>query len=292
MSSPENIAMHAMLRARGIPTGNDLPEMRIFFDSMYADYVVPASVKREKLAVNGVDAEWFRVGNPGACIIFSHGGGYVLGSTSSHQALIGEIADAAGVDTLGLNYRLAPENPFPAGVEDLVAAYAHVLDSGIPPEMIALAGDSAGGGLTLSGLLSIKAQGLPSPACAYVISPWTDLTTTLPTMTTQAELDPICTLESLQGLATLYSSDLKDPIASPLHGDWAGQPPLYIQVGEYEILLDDSRELAKKAKAAGVDVTLEVSPMGVHVYPQFSQIHPEGADAIVKAGAFLRKHLG
>ncbi len=292
MSSPENIAMHAMLRARGIPTGNDLPEMRTFFDSMYADYVVPASVKREKISANGVDAEWFRVGNPKAAIIFSHGGGHVLGSTASHQALIGEIADAAGIDTLGLNYRLAPENPFPAGVEDLVSAYRYVLDSGIPADKIALAGDSAGGGLTLSGLLAIKQQGLPGPACAYVISPWTDLNCTLPSMTTQAELDPICTLESLQGLAGLYSNDLNHPVASPLLGDWSGQPPLYIQVGEYEILLDDSRELAKKAKAAGVDVTLEVSPMGVHVYPQFSQIHPEGADAIVKAGAFFRKHLG
>ena len=292
MSSPENIAMHKMLRERGIPTGDDLPAMRSFFETMYADYVVPASVKREKVTANGVDAEWFRVGNPKACIIFSHGGGHVLGSTISHQALIGEIADAAGVDTLGLNYRLSPENPFPAGVDDLIAAYTHVLDSGIPPGKIALAGDSAGGGLTASGLLAIKQRGLPSPACAYMISPWTDLSTSLPSMTTQAELDPICTRESLQQLAGLYASDLTDPIASPLYGDWSGQPPLYIQVGEYEILLDDSRELAKKAKAAGVDVTLEVSPMGVHVYPQFSQIHPEGAEAIGKAGAFLRKHLG
>jgi acetyl esterase/lipase len=292
MSSPENIAMHKMLRERGIPTGNDLPAMRTFFEGMYADYVVPASVKREKIEANGVDAEWFRVDNPKACIIFSHGGGYVLGSTTSHQALIGEIADAAGVDTLGINYRLAPEHPFPAGLDDLIAAYRYVLDSGIPAEKIALAGDSAGGGLTLSGLLTIRQQGLPSPRCAYVISPWTDLTTTLPTMTTHAELDPICTLESLQGLSGLYSGNPKDPIASPLHGDWSGQPPLYIQVGEYEILLDDSRELAKKARAAGVDVSLEISPMGVHVYPQMSQIHPEGADAIVKAGIFLKKHLG
>lgn len=292
MSSPENIAMHDMLRKRGIPTGDNFAEMRTSFEGMYAQFVVPASVRREKTVVNGVDAEWFRVGNPGGCIIFSHGGGYVLGSTVSHQALIGELAEAAGVDTLGLNYRLAPEHPFPAGVEDLVAAYRFILDSGLPPEKIALAGDSAGGGLTAAGLLAIRQAGLPGPACALLISPWTDLTTSLPAMRSQADLDPICTQESLCGLASVYASDLTDPIASPLHGDWTGQPPLYIQVGEYEILLDDSRALAKKAQAAGVEVTLEVSPAGVHVYPQFSQLHPEGAEAIVKGGAFLREKLG
>lgn len=294
MTSPENLALHDYLRNRGIPTGDDFPQMRKSFEGQYAQFVVPAEVERERATIGGVPCEWFRVGNPTACILFAHGGGHVLGSTISHQALIGELAVAAGVDMLGVDYRLAPEHSFPAGIEDMIAVYRAVLASGLPPEKIALAGDSAGGGLIASTLLRIKQLGLPNPAAALLISPWTDLSTSLPAMTSQAELDPVCTYESLSALAQVYAggTDLKDPLASPLFGDWSGAPPLLIQVGEYEILLDDSRELARKAKAAGVDVTLEVCPAGVHVYPQFSQLHPEGAAAIEQAGAFLKSRLG
>jgi acetyl esterase/lipase len=294
MASPENRAMQEAMRNRPPPDAATPDEWRASFVTAYADFKVPEQVRRQSVHANGVDAEWFRVGgHPNLALLFFHGGGYLLGSSRSHQALIGELAVEAGVDTLAVNYRLAPENPFPAAVEDAVASYRYLLDEGYRPLHIAVAGDSAGGGLAAALLLALKEQGLPQPACAVLISGWYDLSMGLPSIRGRANLDPIVKPEDLEGLRDAYlaGQDPRAPLASPLYGDWTGAPPLLVQVGGHEILFDDSVEFAKVAKAAGADVTLEIAEECVHVYPQYSQLHPEGVEGVKNAAEFIRRHL-
>jgi acetyl esterase/lipase len=192
-----------------------------------------------------------------------------------------------------LDYRLAPEHPFPAAVEDAVAAYRWLLASGFKPERIAISGDSAGGGLTFATLISIRDRKLPRPACAVPLSPWADLECTGETMTTKDQEDPMVHRDFTVQLAGLYApGKLRDPLVSPLHGDLKSLPPLLIQVGERETLLDDSRRMADKARAAGVDVTLEIEPGQIHVYQIFASRLDEGAAAIDRMGTFIRRHTG
>lgn len=227
----------------------------------------------------GVPAEW--VVPPNATdtqILYLHGGGYVLGSINTHRGLVSRIARAAEARGLVLDYRLAPEHPFPAAIEDAVAAYRFLLNEGAEPAQIAIAGDSAGGGLTLATLISLRDAGDPLPACAVTLSAWTDLANTGESRRTRADLDPMDDPDSPPlGDYYLDGVDPKHPLASPLYADLHGLPPLLMQVGTHETLHDDTIRLAEKAKAAGVDLTLEIDEGMIHVYQMYASMVPEAA---------------
>ncbi len=252
---------------------------------------VPADVICEKVLAGGVNAEW--IAAPGASadrvILYLHGGGYVVGSINTHRAMISRIARAANARALAIDYRLAPEHPFPAAVDDTIAAYKWLLAQGYKPGKIVLAGDSAGGGLTIAALLAIRDAGLPMPACSVPISPWTDLEGTGESVRTRAARDVMVTQENLAHSAKQYygTHDPKDPLVSPVHANFRGLPPMLIHVGDAEILLDDATRVAKSAKLAGVDVELEVWDDMPHVWHVFAKILPEGQQAIEKIGKFV-----
>lgn len=226
-------------------------------------------------------------------VLYLHGGGYVLGSLDTHAELMGRIAASCRAPVLGVDYRLAPESPYPAAVEDAVASYERLVEQGIKPESIVVAGDSAGGGLALALMLALKKAGKPLPAGAMLLSPWSDLTATGESIKTRAEVDPMISPALLQPMADTYigKGDAADPLISPLFGDLAGLPPLLIQVGDYEILLDDSTRLARAAEAAGVNVELEIFAGGFHVFQNQPQL-PESAEALRSMGKFFDRVTG
>jgi monoterpene epsilon-lactone hydrolase len=201
---------------------------------------------------------------------------------------------ATSMRVLGLNYRLAPEHPFPAAVDDVAAAYRWLLDSGIAPARIAIAGDSAGGGLALATTIATRDAGLPLPGAVVSLSPWVDLALTGASMDAKAGDDPIVSREMLLRWAKLYlgDHDARTPLASPLYASLHALPPLLIQVGASEVLLDDATRLAERASTGGVDTTLEVWPEMIHVWQAFAAILPEGRQAIARIGEFVRMHLG
>jgi epsilon-lactone hydrolase len=255
---------------------------------------VAADVKCEPVDAGGVGAEW--IVPPEAAsdrvILYLHGGGYVMGSINTHRAMVARIARAAEARGLALDYRLAPEHPFPAAVDDATAAYRWLLSQGYKPGKIVIAGDSAGGGLTIATLLALRASGVAMPAAAVPISPWTDMEGTGDSVRSKAGKDPMADIEALRSMAKKYvgEHDARNPLASPLHADFHGLPPMLIQVGEAEILLDDSTRVAERAKAAGVDVELEVWDDMIHVWHVFAKLLPEGQQAIDKIGRFVITH--
>ena len=293
MASPQlQMAIDAMkaLATNPAPT---LAQMRAAFEQN----AMPGQpdVKSERVSANGVDAEW--VTAPGAAadrvVLYLHGGGYVLGSVHTHRDLIGRISRAAQARVLALNYRLGPEHPFPAAVDDALAGYRYLLDNNVKPSRIAVAGDSAGGGLTVAALLAIRDAGLATPAAGVCLSPWVDLEGKGESMTTRAKADPVVQREGLIGMAQAYlgGKDARMPLASPLHGDLKGLPPILIQVGDAETLLDDSTRIADKARAAGVQVKLEVWPEMIHVWQMFASFLPEGQQAVDGIGSYLRERI-
>lgn len=241
--------------------------------------------------INGVPGEWQlpQTGDGGRTILYLHGGGYVLGSPLSHRDMVGAIADAAHARAFIADYRLGPEHPFPAAVEDAVAAYQGLLDSGIDPARLCIAGDSAGGGLTVAALVAIRDRKLPLPAGGICISPWADLTCSSNSMTSMAEADPMLKPDALRWMAGLYlnGQDPKAPLASPVFADLKGLPPLLIQVGTEEALYDDAITLSRVAHEAGVDATLEVWEGMMHVWHLMAKLIPEGKQAIQAIGAFV-----
>lgn len=253
---------------------------------------VPLDVICEKVSAGGVSAEW--ISAPGATadrvILYLHGGGYVVGSISTHRAMVSRIARASDARALAIDYRLAPEHPFPAAVDDALASYRWLLAQGYKAGRIVIAGDSAGGGLTIAALLAIREAKLPMPAAAVPISPWADLEGTGDSIRTRAARDVMVTQENLAQSAKQYygSNDPKNPLVSPVHGDFRGLPPMLIHVGDAEILLDDATRVAERARAAGVKVELEVWPDMPHVWHVFAKILPEGQQAIDKVGKFVR----
>jgi acetyl esterase/lipase len=225
----------------------------------------------------------------GRVVLYLHGGAYVLGSRATHRELASRIAAATAARVLVLDYRLAPEHPFPAAVEDAIAAYRALVIEGIAPRSITIAGDSAGGGLTLATLLALRDAGDGLPACAVCLSPWTDLEGTGASAQPGATDDPMITVAGLQANGKLYADgSLRNPLASPVHGDFAGLPPLLIQVGTREVLLDDSTRVAEKARAAGVPVRLEIEDGAFHVWQATPHL-PEAHDALRRIGAFVRE---
>ena len=244
--------------------------------------------------IGGVPGEWQHCagGEAQRTILYLHGGGYALGGPDSHRDMVGNIVDAAQAKALILDYRLGPETPFPGAVDDAVAGYKGLLDEGELPEKIFLAGDSAGGGLTAAALVAIKDQGLPMPAGGVCLSPWADLTFAGQSMHTKALADAMLSKETLSWMADLYlaGQDPSHPLASPIFADLSGLPPLLIQVGGDEVLLDDALRLHEAAKAAGVDSTLEVWDDMMHVWHLMSKFVPEGKIAIKAMAEFIIKH--
>jgi monoterpene epsilon-lactone hydrolase len=225
-------------------------------------------------------------------VLYLHGGGYVIGSVNTHRDLIARVSRAAQARVLALNYRLAPEHPFPAAVDDAVASYKWLLAQGAKPSRIAIAGDSAGGGLAAATLVAIREAKLPTPGAGVLLSPWVDLEGLGESMVTRMEVDPVVRKEGLVGMAQAYlqGQDAKTPLAAPLYADLKGLPPLLIQVGDAETLLDDSKRLNDRAKAAGVSTRLEVWPEMIHVWQLFASFLPEGQQAIDGIGKFIREH--
>jgi len=235
-------------------------------------------------------------GGPAAAsvVLYLHGGGYCIGSLSTHRNLAGRLALARGGPVVTLDYRLAPEHPFPAAVDDAVAAYRELLDGDTPATSIAIAGDSAGGGLTVATLLALRAAGLPQPAAAACLSPWTDLTQSGATYLSRAEADPLITRAGLDAMAGAYldGHPADDPLASPLFADLTGLPPLVVHVGDAEMLLDDAVRLSDHAVTAGVDLTLRVWDDMIHVFQAFPpELLPESDASIAAIAEFLDDHL-
>lgn len=255
-------------------------------------FPTPPEVKVEHVTAGTVPAEWLSPpgARPEAAVLYLHGGGYVIGSPRSHRHLAAAIGVAANTSVLLPDYRLAPEHPFPAAVDDAVAAYRWLLSRAIAPGRIVIAGDSAGGGLTVATLLALRDAGVPRPAAGVCISPWVDLTCGGGSYATRAAADPIVTREGVDAMATAYlaGKDSKTPLASPLFADLHGLPPLLIQVGDAEVLLDDAVLLAERARKAGVEATLDVWDEMVHVWHWFFPMLDEGQAAIDRIGEFVR----
>ena len=267
-------------------------ERRAQYERAEKVFPTPPEVKVEHVTAGNTPAEWLRPpsAEAGRVVLYLHGGGYVIGSPRSHRHLAAAIAAAAGASALLLDYRLAPEHPFPAAVDDARAAYRWLLDQGIAPARIVIAGDSAGGGLTVATLLALREAGLPLPAAGVCISPWVDLTCSGASYQSKAAVDPIVRQAGVAEMARAYlgSTDPRNPLASPLFADLRGLPPLLIHVGGDEVLLDDAVALAERAKAAGVDATLEEYDRMVHVWHWFLPMLDEAQAAVESIGRFAR----
>ena len=297
MPSQEMRATIEAMRAQGsfVDANADLATMRQGMEEAFGLTPVPEDVTHSDFDAGGVTAR--HVSAPGVRndrgVLYFHGGGYVMGSLDTHTELMGRIARACRAPVLGIDYRLAPEHPYPAAVEDAVASYDRLQANGIEPKQIVIAGDSAGGGLTLACLLALKAQGKPQPAGAVLLSPWTDLTGSGASVKTRAESDPMVSPEVLEPMAALYRGDVdaSEPAISPLFGSLEGLAPLLVQVGDAEVLLDDSTRLAERAEAAGVDIELQVFDGAFHVFQSMPDL-PESAEALAGIGAFFDRVTG
>ncbi|MCS6926498.1 MAG: alpha/beta hydrolase [Candidatus Binatia bacterium] len=291
MAGAEIIKLKRILREKALPPGTNVTLAQRRQGMENVAFKVADDIAVEHVTVAGRAAEWLRAPElqQQHAILYLHGGGYIMGSPNTHRSLAGEISRAARAAVLLVDYRLAPEHPFPAAVEDGVASYRWLLEQGFAPRALAIAGDSAGGGLTVATLISARDQGLPLPAAAVCISPWSDLTCSNDSYRTRAEADPMVTSD-ITTMAQLYlqGTDPKHPYASPNFADLRSLPPLLIHVGRDEVLLDDAIKLHEKARADGVQSTLEIWDDMIHVWHAFHPMLPEGKQAIARVGAFLR----
>jgi monoterpene epsilon-lactone hydrolase len=292
MAGPEIIKLKRLLREKALPPGTPVTLEQRRKGMEKVAFKAADDISAETVTVAERPAEWVRAPGiqAGRAILYLHGGGYVMGSPNTHRSLAGEVSRAAQAAVLLLDYRLAPEAPFPAAVEDGVASFRWLLGQGFAPKSLAIAGDSAGGGLTVAALLSARDQGLPMPAAAVCISPWSDMTGLNESYKTRAAVDPMVSGD-IGNMAKLYlqDTDPKDPLASPNFASLRSLPPLLIHVGNDEVLLDDSLKLDQKARADGVESTLEVWEDMIHVWHAFHPMLPEGKQAIERVGAFLRE---
>jgi epsilon-lactone hydrolase len=284
-----------MLRSQpALKPDASVQELRAGFEAIASMFPVDADIKREAVDAGGVKAEWVSAPDAevGRAVLYLHGGGYVIGSINTHRSLAANLSRASKARVLVIDYRLAPEHPHPAAVDDSVAAYRWMLGQGLKPARIAVAGDSAGGGLTVATLVAIRDAKLPLPAAGVCLSPWVDLEGIGGSMTTKADVDPVVQKAGIEQMAAAYlgGKDPRTPLAAPLYADLTGLPPLLIQVGTAETLLDDASRLAERARKAGVAVNYEPSEDMIHVWHLFASMLDEGRQAIDRIGEFVRKH--
>jgi acetyl esterase/lipase len=306
MASPQLAQVNAHLRGvaqRMAQAGSDLAKSREWMIEYARAHPSTQEVVAEVRPIDlaGLACEWLlaKGADPDRRLLYIHGGGWTSGNLDSHRPLSARISQAAGAAVLAVHYRLAPEHPFPAGLDDCVHAYRWLRGNGpsgpAPARSVFIAGDSAGGNLTLATLLACKERSLPLPNAAIPLSPATDFSASGESFRSRAAADPILAAAAagIPAIGVAYTQGRADPLSplcSPLNGDLRGLPPLLIQVGDAEVLLDDSTRIAEKAKAAGVDVTLRVYPEMPHVWQLFAPFLPEASSAIDEVGAFVRKH--
>ena len=298
MPSSESLRIRPYLLTLKNAPPAPLEEQRASLELLVENYVghpvpLPENTKIEQVDADGVPAEWISGPNADAerVLLYLHGGAYVLGSFKSHRDMVARLSVASGIRGLLIEYRLAPENVFPAAIDDALIAYRWLLANGTKPEHIVIGGDSAGGGLTLALLQTLRDKNVPMPAGAVLISPWTDLTGTVQSRTTKDATDPWISAPAIGFVTPLYagSEDLHNPLISPIHANLHGFPPLFIHVGNDEVLLDDSLQVADHAKAADVPVELKVWDDMWHVFQAFAYVLPEAQQAVEQIGKFIRK---
>lgn len=284
-----------LLRATPILGDGDFDAQRAGIEAGAGALPLPDRTAVEPVIANGVPCEWVAVGDADAdrTIVYFHGGAYTIGSVNTHRRIVANLSQATGARVLNVDYRLAPEHPHPAAVDDAISAYTWLLDQGAAPERVVLAGDSAGGGLSAATLVAIRDRGLPLPAGAALISPWVDLAFNGGSHDTRVHLDPMCSRASLSPAADAYLDGLdpKTPLASPVYADLSGLPPLVIHVGDHETLLDDARDLAANAEDAGVEVELWVAPEMIHVWHAFAGVVPESDAAVARLAEWIKRRL-
>jgi epsilon-lactone hydrolase len=295
MSKQQRDAIDAALRAEPFGLNQSTDEHRKSFEA-FALRPYPADVAAADVALGGVGAIELTVAGNAAdpTVLYFHGGGYVAGSARTGTHLAAELARRAGGRALSVGYRLAPEHPHPAAVEDGLAAYAGLLESGVSPARVLVAGDSAGGGLAVATLLAARDRGLPQPAAVAVFSPWADISRSGASMRTKDGADPLFSYDIMGWYASRYmpAGDRSAPLASPVYATLAGLPPLLVQAGSHEVLLDDAVRLAANAGRDDVDVTLQVAHEGTHVYQLYFGALDEADEAIEEVARFFKRHLG
>ena len=295
MSTDQRETIEAILRQSAFPVDSGVEEQRRRFREAASAQPLPADVTVTPAASGGVPtAEITLDGIESRHVVFYfHGGVYVISDAFLAAGLAAEVGRRAHAKVISVDYRLAPENPYPAAVDDALAAYQGLLDNGVAPPDIAFAGESAGGGLAIATLVNARDRGLALPAAAYVMSPYVDLTLAGATMETKRDVDPLLNRELLAPRVADYTQG-QDPalgLISPVFADLTGLPPLIIQAGSHEVLLDDAVRLARQAAIADVDVTLDVTPRVPHVFQGFSGMLDEAAAALDRAGRLLSAHL-
>jgi monoterpene epsilon-lactone hydrolase len=292
MTATQLDGLVALLRSRAVPPEYDVAKSRERFEKTAAFLGGAPDAKIEKVDAGGVPSEWVMAPgcDTGRAILYLHGGGYAIGSLNTHRRLAYDISAASAAKVLLIDYRLAPEHPFPAAIDDAASAWRWLLQQGFAPNRLAIAGDSAGGGLTIATLVNLRDKKLGLPACAVAISPWVDLEGVGNSMTTRSAQDPMVQKDGLLWMAKMYlnGKDPKSPLAAPLHADLKGLPPTLVQVGTAETLLDDAIRIAEKMHAAGVDARLAIWPNQLHVFPLFAPVLSEGRDGCLEIGTFIR----
>ncbi|CAN5782785.1 alpha/beta hydrolase fold domain-containing protein [soil metagenome] len=292
MTTSQLDSLVALLRARPAPPEQDVVQSRARFERTAAFLGGAPDATCEAVDAGGVPAEWVSAPgcDPQRAVLYLHGGGYAIGSINTHRRLAYDISAASGARLLVIDYRLAPEHPFPAALEDATAAWRWLLQQDLAANRLAIAGDSAGGGLVIATLVKLRDDQIALPACSVAISPWVDLEGVGNSLTTRAAQDPMVQKEGLLWMAKMYlnGKDARTPLAAPLHADLKGLPPMLVQVGTAETLLDDATRIAEKLHADGVDVRLAVWPNMLHVFPLFAPILSEGRDGCREIGSFIR----
>ena len=295
MSTEQRENLEAILRQSAFPVGSDVNEQRRALRELLSAQPLPADVTVTEAALGGVPTAEITVEGiePRHFVLYFHGGVYVMGDATLAAGLASQVGRRTQAVVISVDYRLAPEHPFPAAVADALAAYEALLEHGIAASDIAFAGESAGGALAVVTLVNARDHGLPLPTAALAMSPYADLTLAGTTMETKREVDPLMSREGLQSRVTDYTAgqDAALGLISPIFGDLAGLPPLIIQAGSHEVLLDDAVRLARQAATADVEVTLDITPEVPHVFQAYYPILDEAAAALDRAGQFLSAHL-
>src|SRR4051794_17524304 len=295
MSTEQRETLDAILRKSAFPVGSTVDEQRRLLRELLSAQPLPADVTVTAAALGGVPTAEITVDGiePRHVVLYFHAGVYAMGDAALTADLASQVGRRTGAKGISVDYRLAPEHPYPAAVDDAFAAYEALLNNAIAPSDIAFAGESAGGGLAIATLVNARDHGLPLPAAAFVMSPYADLTLAGTTMETRRELDPLLSREALQPRVTDYAAgqDAALGLISPIFADLSGLPPLIIQAGTHEVLLDDAVRLAQQAVTADVQVTLDITPGVPHVFQAYYPILDEAAAALDRAGALLSAHL-